>query len=79
VVLQRTAPLELAVAEPIAASCRDGKTPPDALKESAPEAQTFDPVEPGDVRDVPRREGEVPTARQCLGADESARFFLDVL
>ena len=69
----------MVVAKPVAARCRDGKTRPDPLKQSAPEGQTFDPVEPRDVRDVPRREGEVPAARQCLGADERSRFVLNFL
>ncbi len=67
------------VAEPVAAGRRDGKTRPDTLKESAPEAETFNPVESRNVRDVPRREGEAPAARQGLGADECARLLLDFL
>ena len=78
-VFDRATPFGFLVAEAVAPRCGYREAAAEALKKAAAERETFDPIESGDVGDVPRREGEAAAASERLSADKGARFVLNLL
>src|SRR3954466_3330194 len=75
-ILERGAPFDPLLANPVAPARRYSQAAADPLQESRTKREAFDTVEPRQIGYMPRREREAATAGKRLLADERAGLFL---